>query len=149
MRKGLLVVVSASLIGGCAPNFKPNKIQQLRFQPARQAEQRGDYETALEIYQDAAEDGIAYAQYRVARMYETGQGTEQDYAQAAHWYAAAAEAGHPQARRSLAKLREQGQGVNKDDAAALALYREVGGNWRPRGHIQGRAVPGAGARHRG
>ena len=148
MRKGLLILVSASLIGGCAPSFEPNSSQQRRLQPARQAEKLGDYATALEIYEDAAEDGSVYAQYRVAKMYESGRGTEQDYAQAARWYAAASEAGHPQARRALAKLREQGQGVERDDAAALALYREIGGRRRSRGRLQGRAVPGTGTRDR-
>ena len=124
MRRSLLVLVSASLIGGCTPSLKPNKIQRMRFDPARQAERRGDFATALNIYEDAAEDGIAYAQYRVGRMYEGGQGTQQDYAQAARWYAAAYAAGHPQAHRALARLYEQGQGVDQDDAAALALYRK-------------------------
>lgn len=125
MRSGLLVLVSASLIAGCATSFEPTKIQRIRFEPARQAEQRGDYATALNIYEDAAEDGTVYAQYRVARMYENGEGTEQDYAQAARWYAAASAAGHPQAHRALARLYEQGQGLEQDDTEALALYRKA------------------------
>ena len=82
MRKRLFVLVSAALIGACAPSFQPNKIQRMRFEPAQQAERRGDHATALEIYEDAAEDGIAYAQYRLARLYENGKGTDQDYVQA-------------------------------------------------------------------
>ena len=76
MRKSLLVLVALIAIDGCATGFKPNRIQRMRFEPARQAEQRGDYATALAVYESAAEDGIAYAQYRVARMYESGLGTE-------------------------------------------------------------------------
>ena len=103
MRKRLFVLVSAALIGACAPSFQPNKIQRMRFEPAQQAERRGDHATALEIYEDAAEDGIAYAQYRLARLYENGKGTDQDYVQAARWYArstslrfaANSDCGHP------------------------------------------------------
>ena len=145
MRKGLLILVSASLIGGCAPSFEPNSSQQRRFQPARQAEKLGDYATALEIYEDAAEDGSVYAQYRVAKMYESGRGTEQDYAQAARWYAAASEAGTPAGHARSGQTARAGPGRRAGRRGGAGAVSRVGGSRRSRGRLQGRAVPGTGA----
>jgi TPR repeat protein len=75
--------VAAIASGGCASDLEPSQIRRMRFEPARMAELRGDHATALAIYEDAAVDGIAYAQYRVAGMYESRLGTGRDYRQAA------------------------------------------------------------------
>ena len=47
MRKRLLVLVSAGLIGGCATDLKPKKIRGMRFDPARQAEQQARRRSGL------------------------------------------------------------------------------------------------------
>ena len=122
MRKGLLILVSASLIGGCAPTS--SRIAASSADSSRRARRRNSG-----ICNRARNLRGCCRGWQRLRAVSRGQdvrerpGHGQDYAQAARWYAAASEAGHPQARRALAKLREQGQGVERDDAAALALYR--------------------------
>ena len=59
-------------LAACASGASLTRNQLILLEPARAAEQRGDYRAAFEIYRGAAEDGIAYAQYRVGRMYQAG-----------------------------------------------------------------------------
>jgi TPR repeat protein len=121
---GLLLLLVGVLVVGCAGYAnKPNRVQRMLLQPAREAELRGDDVAAFRYYQRAAEDGLVHAQYTVARFYEQGRGTEQSYADAARWYQAASDQGFGQAQHNLARLYERGRGVPQDDAKALALYR--------------------------
>jgi TPR repeat protein len=119
-----LVILPAAL-SGCAPSPFPTQTQRMMLEPARNAEDRGDFETAFAEYERAADDGVAFAQYKLARMYEKGIGTAPSDEQAATWYRASTESGYPPAEIALGKLYEQGTGVPQDYAAALALYRRA------------------------
>src|SRR5688500_7405921 len=88
---------------------------------------RAKLETALGIWQAAAESGDAEAQTVVGEIYEKGLGTAPDYARAASWYRKAADQGHARAQFNLGTLYEQGLGVEKDALQALNLYRSAGG----------------------
>jgi uncharacterized caspase-like protein len=88
---------------------------------------RAKLETALAIWQAAADSGDAEAQTVVGEIYERGLGTAPDYARAASWYRKAADQGHARAQFNLGTLYEQGLGVEKDALAALNLYRSAGG----------------------
>ena len=103
----------------------PTRIQRMMLEPARNAERRGDDVAAFREYRSAAQRGLAYAQYTVARFYEQGRGTQQDDAEAARWYQAASDQGFAEAHRNLARMYEDGRGVPQDDAKALALYRKA------------------------
>jgi uncharacterized protein len=97
----------------------------MRFEPARMAELRDDHATALAIYEDAAVDGIAYAQYRVAGMYESGLGTGRDYRQAARCTPPPRSRGMPERSEASPGCTSMVRGVEQDAAAALALYRKA------------------------
>lgn len=128
MRTGSLAVVLVMLfaaLAGCAPSPFLSNTQRMMLSPARDAEGRGDFDKAFREYQRAAEKGIAFAQYRLARLYEQGRGTAQDDAEAVRWYRAAAEQGYPPAQIALGKRYEQGSGVPQDEAAALALFEKA------------------------
>ena len=88
---------------------------------------RARLETALGIWQAAAESGDPEAQTVVGEIYEKGLGTAPDYARAASWYRKAADQGHARAQFNLGTLYEQGLGVEKDALTALNLYRSAGG----------------------
>jgi len=88
---------------------------------------RAKLETALGIWQAAAESGDAEAQTVVGEIYEKGLGTAPDYPRAASWYRKAADQGHARAQFNLGTLYEQGLGVEKDALQALNLYRSAGG----------------------
>ncbi|MCB1672354.1 MAG: sel1 repeat family protein [Pseudomonadales bacterium] len=90
------------------------------------AAQRGDYETALQEFKDAAEDGLMMAQYNLAILYFSGRGTEQNFAEAFRWTAAAADQGHTQAQFNLGALYYEGQGTGKNRQTALEWYEKAG-----------------------
>jgi hypothetical protein len=60
------------------------------------------------------------AQYKLASMYETGDGTEQDIEQAKHWYSLSAKAGYKPAIHRETYLMVKEQGYKAKDAAWLA-----------------------------
>ena len=62
---------------------------------------RGDYATALRLWQPLAEQGDAQAQHSLALMYTKGLGVPQDFVEAVRWYRLAAEQGHAGAQYSL------------------------------------------------
>ena len=83
----------------------------------------GKFETALQVFVPLAESSNhAYAQYFLARMYETGQGVTEDMKIAAKWYRKAAQQGIGDAQLHLAMMYEHGQGVPKDFEYAYGWY---------------------------
>lgn len=107
-----------------------------------------DYQKAASYYRIAAEldlapkfDGTAlgpqaaqliqasqmYAQYSLGRLYETGQGVQQDLTQAAGWYVRSADLGHPKAAMKLAYLfRDGGPGLKPDGRLAETYFERAG-----------------------
>jgi TPR repeat protein len=107
-----------------------------------------DYQQAATYYRIAAEldlapkfDGTAlgpnaaqliqgsqmYAQYSLGRLYENGQGVQQDMQQAAGWYVRAADLGHPKAAMRLATLfRDGGPGLKPDGRLATSYFEKAG-----------------------
>jgi hypothetical protein len=137
-----------ALLSACAPTPEVTKAHRMLLEPAVSAEQRGDYQTAFDVYRSAAEHGVVLAQYNLARMYQAGRGVEQSDAEAARWFYAAASTGYPRAFKPMAKAFEAGKGVPKDEAKALELYRQAAAGGNPtveydvgRFIEEGRSVP--------
>lgn len=84
-----------------------------------------DYQQALYYYQQAANQGLAQAQYQLASMYTDGHGVKQDDRQAAQWYRPAAEQGHKQAQTRLGYMYSKGLGLKQSNAQALNWYRKA------------------------
>ena len=80
-----------------------------------------DVEEAAVWLENAAANGEPLAQFRLARMCQTGKivATDED---AVYWYRMAAEQGYAVAQNNLATLYERGRGVPKSDADALYWY---------------------------
>ena len=70
------------------------------FEDGLAAYQRGDYSTALQLWQPLAEQGDAIAQSNLGVMYEFGLGVPQDYVQAHMWFDLAAEQGSKKAQKN-------------------------------------------------
>lgn len=64
---------------------------------------------AVRWFRRAAESGHAPSQYRLATLYELGQGAPKDLGEAAQWYQRAAEGGHLKAMHNLGVLSIQAQ----------------------------------------
>jgi len=86
------------------------------------ADQKGDFATAMRLYQSAAAGGNAYGMYSVGLMYFDGKGVPRSYVNAMKWYKQGAEKGYPQAQHAMGSMYEQGQGVKRDMAEAAKWY---------------------------
>lgn len=65
-------------------------------------------------YRKAAEQGSSIAQFKLATMYDKGEGVRKDLVQAAYWYRRAAEQGHAHAQFCLGILYMGGQDIPQD-----------------------------------
>ncbi|MFA7281637.1 MAG: hypothetical protein WC100_16240 [Sterolibacterium sp.] len=65
---------------------------------------RGDYAEAFKLYRELALRGVAAAQYRLAILYASGQGTRRSPSQARHWMDTAAHGNYPGAVEALALI---------------------------------------------
>ena len=93
------------------------------FQAGMDANNRGDYATALREWRPLAEQGGALAQYNLGVLYRKGRGVPQDDVQARMWYAKAAAQGQAKAQFNLGTLYYNGEGVPKDYQQALRWLR--------------------------
>ena len=83
----------------------------------------GDYATALKEWKPIAEQGYAFAQYKLGIMFEYGNGVPKDYAEAVKWYRLSAEQGYAIGQYSLGLMYSNGYGVLKDKAEAVKWWR--------------------------
>ena len=90
-------------------------LRYLKFSPANFAE-------AARWFGYAASAGLAPAQYRLATMYERGQGVTKDAGRARSWYGAAAEKGNIKAMHNLAVSESGREGGITDYEAAFKWY---------------------------
>ena len=93
------------------------------FQAGMDANNRGDYATALHEWRPLAEQGDALAQYNLGVLYRKGRGVPQDDVQARQWYEKAAAQGQAKAQYNLGTLYLNGGGVPKDYQQALRWFR--------------------------
>ncbi len=77
--------------------------------------------------QKLANKGNARAQYKLATMYESGTGTEQDMEQAGHWYDKASSAGIKSAkdRRTYLAIKQQGYDKTKHSAWLASIQKDA------------------------
>jgi TPR repeat protein len=78
---------------------------------------------------NAANKGIADAQYQLAAMLATGDLGKKDIAKAAEWYAKAAAEGHPEATHHIGLIHllgELGQSKKRKGTSLLKLAAELG-----------------------
>ena len=88
----------------------------------------GDYATALEELEPAAEAGDAKAQYYLAVLYDHGEGVVRDYQTAIGWYEKAAVQGHKDAQFNLGMIYYKGAG-NSGEPDAVAADKAAAVRW--------------------
>ena len=77
----------------------------------------------LDTVRQAAEQGMAIAQFSLGLRYANGEGVPKDDAEAVKWYRLAADQGLADAQHNLGFMYDNGKGVPKDDAEAVRWYR--------------------------
>jgi localization factor PodJL len=116
--------------GPAAPAPEPRTLAQAaaagdpvaQFELGQQRMQAGAQEEGAELIRRAADQGLAMAQYRLAKMHERGEGVPRDLAEARRWTQRAADAGNRQAIHNLAVFAAQGEGTPQDLALAADLF---------------------------
>ena len=98
---------------------------------ANDAFERGEYVTALELYETLAGQGNAEAQFQLGLMYEQGLGTDADRQTAQRYYQQAAEQQSPQALDALGTLYLKGEGVIQNFKESLRLFQQAAAQGYP------------------
>ena len=80
---------------------------------------------ALELYEIAAQQGDAQAQYSLGLCYHYGEGTLKDPFSAFKWFSQAAEGGHAQAQYSIGVYYQQGIGTAQDSENAFKWFEKA------------------------
>ena len=84
------------------------------FDEGVEAANKGDYKTALIIFEDLAAKGDANSQSYLGLLYLNGEGVKQDYKKAILWYEKAATQGDVAAQSNLGNMYANGEGVRQD-----------------------------------
>lgn len=80
---------------------------------------------AVAELQHLADAGFAMAQYRLAKLYESGQGVEADLVRARQWTERAAASGNRNAIHDLGVYYARGEGAPRDDATAFRYFQQA------------------------
>lgn len=89
---------------------------------ANKAFQSEDYERAMDLYLELAENNVPEAFRRIGEMYHFALGQEKDYQEAYYWYLEAFERGDEIAPNKVGRLFLNGEGFNRDEHEALKWY---------------------------
>lgn len=77
------------------------------FQAGMDANNRGDYATALREWRPLAEQGDTLAQDNLGTLYFNGEGVPKDYQQALRWFRLAADQGEAVAQTKIAIMYDR------------------------------------------
>jgi hypothetical protein len=131
LRAALIRVFLSALFGTLLGSFSALAAD---IEAAKDAYRRGDDAKAAALYAEVARRGDPEAQYLLGKMYDYGQGVEQDYAEALRWYRAAAEQGYAKGQRNLGVLYARGYGVARDVHQSIEWLKKAsagGDDWAP------------------
>lgn len=98
---------------------------QTQYESALRLIGEGAPAEGAELLRLAAERGHAAAQYRLAKLYETGEGVTADLAAARSWTERAAAAGDGRAMHDLGVYYAGGEAGPRDEAAAYRWFRQA------------------------
>jgi TPR repeat protein len=96
---------------------------------------RGDYATALKLFEQLSEAGDAGATYALGKMYYEGDGTKSDLPTAAEYFTAAANKGHALAQIELGRMYLTAEGVNLDYEASFHWYQLAANQGNPHAQV--------------
>lgn len=114
-------IISLSTQGQKLDIIKANKL----FKQAIEAEDKKDYKTALDYYQQAAKLNFAAAYHNLAVLYYDGVAVKKDIDRAVKNYKAAADLGFAASQSVLGAMYEKGEAVLKSQSKANELHRKA------------------------
>ena len=133
------IIDNSSKLKAGRDSFRENKLDVDLFDTAINSLGRKEFTTALQLFTDLANRGMAEAQINLGMMFESGQGVLQNFDEAIKWYQLAASQGLIKAQEKLNLLVskaaaaqvnfglgvafENGQGVPQDIMEAIRWYQ--------------------------
>ena len=108
---------------------------QQQYNLGKQAALSSNYKDALEYWLPLAEQGHGDSQYRIASLYEKGQGVEKSMQTAIQWYRKSAESGFAEAQYRVGMYHYDEQ-PEKNIALAIYWLQSAADN----GHVQAQDV---------
>jgi localization factor PodJL len=96
-----------------------------QFQLAMDKLDRGQDAQAAGLLKRAADQGLAMAQYRLAKAYERGQGVARDAQASRRLIEQAAQAGNAKAMHDLGVLMAEGRNATLNEPAAFNWFRQA------------------------
>jgi localization factor PodJL len=96
-----------------------------QYELALQRLSSGDREEGVTLLRRAADRGLAMAQYRLAKLYERGEGVPTDLTMARQWTERAAGSGNRRAMHDLGVYYARGEGAPLDESAAFRWFRQA------------------------
>lgn len=96
-----------------------------QYQLALQRLGNGRTADGLSLLRNAANHGLAMAQYRLAKVYERGEGVTADLGTARQWTERAATGGNRRAMHDLGVYYARGDGAPLDEATAFRWFRQA------------------------
>jgi TPR repeat protein len=113
-----IIVFTAVVLSFAALTACSGSNGEADLKAAKDAQDKGDFETALPLYQKAAKAGNAEAQFNLGFIYETGMSGKTDEKEAVVWYRKSAEQGYHMAQLALGDCYRRGCGVEADKEEA-------------------------------
>ena len=83
---------------------------------------KGDYKTALKLWEQSANNGISEAESFVGSLYHSGQGTKKDYKKAMVLYLKSAKQGISRSQLAIGTMYADGHGVKKNNIVARMWF---------------------------
>lgn len=114
----------ATLVG-CLMMLLSNLVLAGAYETGLEAANRGDFATAVSLWQPLANKGHVEAQTNIGYLHLTGQGVRQSDKEAAKWFQKAAQKGHALSQFYLGAMYEVGRGITLDLKKALYWYRKA------------------------
>lgn len=96
-----------------------------QFQQGERLIQAGDISAGVALIQRSAENGLAFAEHRLAKLHEEGLGVPRDLNEARVWTERAAEGGNVDAMYDLGVFYAEGEGGQQSFAAAAKWFRSA------------------------
>lgn len=96
-----------------------------QYELALQRMGAGRTREGVALLRAAADRGLVMAQYRMAKLYERGEGVTADLATARQWTERAAAGGNRRAMHDLGVYFARGEGAPLDEAAAFRWFRQA------------------------
>ncbi|MEL6829144.1 MAG: peptidoglycan-binding protein [Pseudomonadota bacterium] len=96
-----------------------------QYQQGARLLQAGDISAGVALIQQAAGNGLAVAEYRLAKLHEEGLGVPRDLGEARVWTERAAEGGNADAMHDLAVFYAEGEAGLQSYAAAAKWFRNA------------------------